>query len=633
MALGFKKLGYHVTVQPLQTKPRETVDPLIQPFLVRQQQPSDWELILAPLNVAPDPAKQTAYFCMWESTRIPDEAMHWLNTCRQVIVPSRWSADCFSAQGVIAPIAVCPLGVDTGVFSPSGRKRDRLNVIGTASGYWDGIQDRKATDIVVQAFRDAFPTEDDVELRIKTFPGDKAEIYEDERIRVTERRLTEGELVAWFRSLDVFVCASRGAGWEMMALQAMACGVPVIAPNHGGLSEFWSDRCGPAIRFKVVPAGGPYLGNQIQIEPESLTHMLSAFQTPTFRKALHDYSFNARVSAAPFAWTYANCQLERILIDCGMLPTKASPLRKLSPEERILRFYRGVKPMPKKPMPDTFRGYTLTNIPQGLGDTMVLTDLPRKAHRLGEQAHVWSGSQVFGPLMAFNPYYQPGPVDRMVAACELIDRYDCGNGHTFQRLQRAWGYEPDLKPKGCIEAPTKPKPGRVAIHLEPGFHANWQREHVHPRARQIYPQTRLAIQQFIKANPNLEFVEVGSAFSNLENVEDKTRAALDATIKLLATCEYFLGIMSGPMHLAAALDLKLIVIVNFPSPQRIYLPTLVDFGQVEGEWLYSQAVHLHQEGSGELVPLCTVRNMERAIQGEIYPFHSDRFLPLIHEKL
>ena len=101
----------------------------------------------------------------------------------------------------------------------------------------------------------------------------------------------------------------------------------------------------------------------------------------------------------------------------------------------------------------------------------------------------------------------------------------------------------------------------------------------------------------------------------------------------MASCEYFIGIISGPLHLAIALGLKVVNIINFPDPTRIYLPVLKDIPQVESEWFYPQSVLLHEDGEGEMVVRFGLANLERAINGELYPYWSDRYLELINERL
>jgi len=103
-------------------------------------------------------------------------------------------------------------------------------------------------------------------------------------------------------------------------------------------------------------------------------------------------------------------------------------------------------------------------------------------------------------------------------------------------------------------------------------------------------------------------------------------------MQLIGTCEYFLGIVSGPMHVAAAYSCKSVVILNFPAARKIMLPTLVDTNQIESEWLYPQNVHIHQDNAGPLVPMISAETLHKAFNGEVYPYFKDTWLPLIHEE-
>lgn len=264
----------------------------------------------------------------------------------------------------------------------------------------------------------------------------------------------------------------------------------------------------------------------------------------------------------------------------------------------------------------------------------MLTDLPRAAAAREELITVFSTSQFFKTLMRFNPHYREGITPFCIAADVLVDQYDLGNGHYIQRLRRAYGYEVEDKPRGCLTATGAQRASRrVALHFEAGAHSDWQRQHIHPQARLLSTETKAVIQQFISAHGDWDFIQVGRSSLEWEGVRDLTDIPLAQTIHELAQCEYFLGIMSGPLHIAAALEVKIVTIVNFPPAELIYLPTLVDVGQVEAEWFYPQAVLLHQEGEGKLVPKISLRNLERAFHGEIYPYWSDNYLSLVHEPL
>jgi len=81
------------------------------------------------------------------------------------------------------------------------------------------------------------------------------------------------------------------------------------------------------------------------------------------------------------------------------------------------------------------------------------------------------------------------------------------------------------------------------------------------------------------------------------------------------------------------LNIKLICITNFPPPELICLPTLKDIDQVESEWFYPQSVILHQDGDGTFVKQISAENLQRALDGDLYPYWSNRYLPLIEEQI
>lgn len=296
----------------------------------------------------------------------------------------------------------------------------------------------------------------------------------------------------------------------------------------------------------------------------------------------------------------------------------------------ILDFYRHRPRRSRLSMPGTLTGFTLTNTALGLGDTVVITDLARSAHKAGRSERFFSFSKYFEDLALMNPYHVPGTTPFWVAADQLKYHYNLGNGHFIQRLQRAFGLEVEFVPRGCvIPSNRSPRTADIVLHFEAGAHAAWQRINVHRMARELYPRSRDIIQGFIDAHPQLVFAEIGAAPSGFRNVDDWTGLPLQETASSMANCEYFLGIMSGPLHLAAALGLKIITIVNFPPADAICLPTLVDIDQVESEWFYPQSVLLHQEGDGPFVPRLTETNLIQAVEGDVYPYWSHAYLDLI----
>jgi glycosyltransferase involved in cell wall biosynthesis len=213
------------------------------------------------------PDSRTAAFTMWETDTLPPEAVAHLNRCGLVIVPSRWGANCFRANGVTVPIEVVPLGYDPAVFgrtrsvsdgvpspTPSLTLRVRQTVFGTAGALDEGGL-RKNVQRVIDVFRRSFPAQRNVRLRVKITPNSPpVTTHGDPRVEVLNTSLSPAELAEWYRSLGAFVNASAGEGFGLHLLEAMACGVPLISSTFGGVGAFFDSRVGYEVRFRPTGA-------------------------------------------------------------------------------------------------------------------------------------------------------------------------------------------------------------------------------------------------------------------------------------------------------------------------------------------------------------------------------------------
>ncbi|WP_461173730.1 glycosyltransferase [Arthrobacter sp. Z1-9] len=148
-------------------------------------------------------------------------------------------------------ISIAPCGVDLGFFSAEGhvaaRKRThRILSVGR-------LVPRKGVDLVIRALpylREA--GFDDVELLIVGGGGDSGALHADPEVRrlmdlaaelgVTDQvslqgQVSRGEMPGIFRSADAVVCAPWYEPFGIVPLEAMACGVPVVAAAVGGLRD------------------------------------------------------------------------------------------------------------------------------------------------------------------------------------------------------------------------------------------------------------------------------------------------------------------------------------------------------------------------------------------------------------
>lgn len=286
------------------------------------------------------------------------------------------------------------------------------------------------------------------------------------------------------------------------------------------------------------------------------------------------------------------------------------------------------RPMPNWAPIDCSR-YTLTVAASGVGDVVMLTGLEAAARRDGKTAHTRSESPHYYPIMKFCPAHTDTPTPYQACLFQGVLHHGLGGGHNFQRANRWFGLPIDAVPKGDLVVPNVSRiPGRVSIHTAPSKYARgWQSTHLHPRARVLYPDTISAIMQVAK-NRRFTFVEVGSKRTlSHPRIEDGTGDSLESMIRLMAECEFHIGILSGPTHIAAALGLKVVTIINFPHPATLMLPNMIDGGVVEEEWLYPQSAVLHQDDDSRHWPKLTgAKSILAALDGDVYPYWDNSIL-------
>ena len=79
-------------------------------------------------------------------------------------------------------------------------------------------------------------------------------------IEVILEHLSEDDVLRLYRSVDAFVLPTRGEGWGLPVIQAMAVGLPTIATNHSGIVDFLHPKVAFPIaveKLETVPSG-PY---------------------------------------------------------------------------------------------------------------------------------------------------------------------------------------------------------------------------------------------------------------------------------------------------------------------------------------------------------------------------------------
>jgi D-inositol-3-phosphate glycosyltransferase len=153
-----------------------------------------------------------------------------------------------------ARVEVIPLGVDPERFAPGSREQARVALglpvddrIVLAVGR---IEPLKGLDILIRA---AAEITDRSGLRLLLVGGDEQARPEFDRLRAIAREVGVEDLVTfvgsieheelpdYYRAADVVVMPSFAESFGLVAVEAMACGVPVVVSRVGGLASTVAD--------------------------------------------------------------------------------------------------------------------------------------------------------------------------------------------------------------------------------------------------------------------------------------------------------------------------------------------------------------------------------------------------------
>lgn len=208
---------------------------------------------------------------MFETDRLP---AGWVEACAafdEIWVPSRFNLESFARAGVPADrLQVVPIGIDAGRYDPA--RVEPLDLPGRRAFAFLSVFDwsrRKGWDVLLEAYALAFRASDPVCLVLRTsdrrarpggLPAVVAATFErlgvapEDRpaVLLLEEPLSEDDMPRLYRAADAFVLPTRGEGWGLPLMEAMAAGLPVIATRWGAHLDFLTDDTGFLIDVEAV---------------------------------------------------------------------------------------------------------------------------------------------------------------------------------------------------------------------------------------------------------------------------------------------------------------------------------------------------------------------------------------------
>jgi len=172
-------------------------------------------------------------YSIYETNDIPKKWIPFVKKADEIWVPSKFCGYLFAKYN--PNIRLVPWGFDESFYNKN--YPDVVNDCFTfASVGVMGI--RKGTDILVSAFKSAFPNNNGVRLIIKTRDTRWLPEISDDRITVIDDNFDEYQMVDFYHSADCIVQPTRGEGFGVPAIEAAACGTPALVTNWSGPTDY-----------------------------------------------------------------------------------------------------------------------------------------------------------------------------------------------------------------------------------------------------------------------------------------------------------------------------------------------------------------------------------------------------------
>jgi len=200
---------------------------------------------------------------MFETDNLPADWVARCNAMDEIWVPTDFNLETFRKAGVATRLVKVPGGVDTERFRPG---LEPLPIAGARGKLFLSVFEwgyRKGWDVLLRAWAQAFGADEDVTLVLRTYPVNATDLAdapgEIERridsyletldksrdqvapIVVLGEQVPDQDMPRLYAAADALVAPSRGEGWGRPQMEAMACGVPVVATRWGGNLEFMNE--------------------------------------------------------------------------------------------------------------------------------------------------------------------------------------------------------------------------------------------------------------------------------------------------------------------------------------------------------------------------------------------------------
>ena len=239
---------------------------------------------------------------MWEADTLPESFRENLHEFDTVIVPSAQNVELFSRYH--DNVKLVPLGVDPADWHYVERKAPTT----TFDFLIGGSGERKGVDLAVKAFRKLWGEEGswgDGPIPTLTMKSPKPSDLYGARVYRVQGKLSAADEISLYEQAHCYLQPSRGEGFGLQPLQAMAQGIPTILTDAHGHAGF--AHLGYGVKAAKSKASYFIYGDAGDWWEPDLDELCERMQFVYYNYA--EACAKAKVSAEIIArdWTWRNC--------------------------------------------------------------------------------------------------------------------------------------------------------------------------------------------------------------------------------------------------------------------------------------------------------------------------------------